>query len=246
MTDPAPVQQIEALMDSVHDALTISEHPPAPKGGQGGLAGNSRPPMPTAVLDAKLDLKQKLTSWAVMIGEEGEYVIDCDDNTYSIAGWIYTKADWLAEHPAADDFTAEMEECVRVLRAPYMARADLEYCGEHQGEKVYVRRGQPTAVLADGTVEKVKTLKAWSNAQMLDIIDTPKMVAEIVTVIFGRPITAKAITTAYSDDHNPERPKSSKVLEPADEVGRKKFYRVSDVLERFGMSPGAVKESAVS
>lgn len=234
-------------MDSIHDALTISEHPPAPKGGQGGGAGASRPPMPTAILDAKLDLKQKLASWALMIGEEDECVINCDDNSYSIAGWIYSKADWLAEHPAVDDFTIELEECVRVLRAPYMARADLEYCGEHLGEQVYVRRGQETATLADGSVEQVKTLKLHNYPKLHDWIDTPNKVAEIIEVFYGFSMTGKAITTAYSDDHNSNRESSpSKVLEPAVEDGRRKFYRVSDVLERFGMSAGIAEGSAVS
>lgn len=243
MSDPA---HIRALCDRIYDALTISEHPPSSKGEQGVGAGASRPPMPTVILDAKEDLKAKLVSWALMIGEEGDVVVDCDNNSYSIAAWIYTKADWLAEHPAVDDFVTEVEEKLQALRLPYQAKTELEYCGEHQGEKVYVRRGQRTAVLADGTVEQVKTLKAWSNTQMLDVIDTPKMVAEIVSVIFGRPITAKAITTAYSDDHNPNRPCSSKVLEPAVEDRGRKFYRVSDVLERFGMSSSGSEDLAVS
>ena len=238
--------RIKSLMDSVHDALSIAEHPPAPRGGQSGSVSASRPPMPVAILDAKLDLKQKLVSWALMVSDEAEVVITCDDNSYSIAGWIYTKADWLAEHPALDDFLGEIEECVKTLRAPYRSRADLEYCGEHQGEKVYVRRGQTTAVLPDGTVERVSSLKAWSHAQMLDVIDTPKRVAEIASVIFGIQVTAKAITTASSDDSNPNRPKRSRILEPVNADGGRKLYRVSDVLERFRVSPGGSGNSAVS
>lgn len=202
--------------------------------------------MPTAILDAKEDLKAKLVSWARMIGEEGEFVIDCDDDSYSITAWIYTKAEWLAEHPAADEFVLEVEDCANRLSAPYLARSQMEFCGEHLGEKIYVRRGQATVELADGRVEQVKTLKAWSHSRLLDTVGTPRRVAEIASVVFGRPITAKMITTTYSDDHNPNRPQPSKTLEPASEEGRRKYYRVSDVLERFGMSPSAVEESAVS
>lgn len=202
--------------------------------------------MPTAILDAKLDLKQKLTSWALLIGEDGEYVIDCDDNTYSIAGWIYTKADWLAGHPAAEDFCDEIEEAVRSLTLPYTTRTQLEFCGEHMGEKIYVRQGQATVTLPDGSVEQVKTLKAHGGARMLGEVRSPKMVADIIRTFFGFNVTEKMITTAHSDDHNPERRRVGPALEPAETYGRKKYYRVSDVLERFGMSPSATEVSAVS
>ncbi|VEW13546.1 Uncharacterised protein [Brevibacterium casei] len=246
MSDPSPAQRVRNACDSIHDALNLAEHPPAPRGGQSGATSGSRPPMPVAILDAKLDLKQKLTSWALMIGEEGGFVIDCDDDTLSIAAWVYTKADWLSAHPAAEDFTEEIEECVNKLTSPYLTRAQMEFCGEHQGEKIYVRRGQATVELADGRVEQVKTLKAWSHSRMLDVVDTPKRVAEIITIVFGHPISGKTITTAYSDDHNPNRPHPSKILEPALEEGRRKFYKVSDVMDRFGMLPGVTEESAVS
>lgn len=246
MTDPSPAQQIRNLMDSVHDALSIAEHPPSPKGGQGGSASASRPPMPVSILDAKLDLKAKLTSWALMVSEEAEVVITCDDNSYSIAGWIYTKADWLAGHPALDDLLGEIEECVKTLRAPYQSRADLEYCGEHQGEKIYVRRGQTTAVLPDGTVERVSSLKAWGASHMLDVIDTPKVVADIIRTFFIPDITAKKITTMHSDDNNPDRPKRARPLRPATIENGRKLYRVSDVLDRLRESTGVVEESAVS
>lgn len=235
-TDPA---HIRALCDQIHDALTISEHPPAPKGGQGGSTSASRPPMPITILDAKEDLKAKLVSWARMIGDEannGEgIVINADDDTHSIAAWIYTKADWLGEHPAAEDFIIEISEAVKALRRPYLTPQQMRFCGEHQGERIYVPEGQETATLPDGSVERTVSLMAHTASRMQDVIDTPKRVAEIIQTFHGFDITAKQITTAYADDHNSKRQQHREPLEPAMVVGKRNMYRVSDVMRRFGV-----------
>lgn len=196
MSNPAPAEQIRALMDSVHDALTLAEHPPAPKGGQGGSASNSRPPMPVSILDAKLDLKQKLTSWALMIGEEADVVIDCDDNTYSIAGWIYTKADWLAEHPALDDFTSEIEECVKVLRRPYASKDERRLCTIFNGAPIYAWPWETTVRLPDGTVELTHTLREQLKGQTMDKTLPAPNVSAVLREIFCMDVPADSIRKA--------------------------------------------------
>ena len=96
MTDPSPARRIRNACDSIHDALALAEHPPAPRGGQSGATSGSRPPMPVPILDAKLDLKQKITSWALMIGEDGGFVIDCDDETEARTTLAVLTAAWKA------------------------------------------------------------------------------------------------------------------------------------------------------
>jgi len=243
MVEPAHIRN---LCDEIHDVLHLSQQPPAPKGGQGGGASGSRPPMPTAILDAKLDLKQKLTSWALMLGEDENIVINCDDDSLSIAGWIYTKADTLAAHPAAEDFVTEIREAVDALRRPYLPRQNLEYLGEHCGEHVRIRPGQATVTLADGTVEQAETLRRRTRHMMLNVIGPPALIADVVSVYFGRKLKAQQITTAHSDDHNPNRTARHEPLEAVTIDGRRKTFRVCDVLERFGVPYGANEDSAVS
>ena len=99
--------KVREACDNIHDALTMSESPPTNGGGKGGVS-KSRPPMPTAVIDARVELKHILVSWALLISQEGEFVIDCEDEAMSITGWIYQKADWLGAHEAVDDFLEEV------------------------------------------------------------------------------------------------------------------------------------------
>lgn len=220
---------IKALMGQCHDVLTMAEHPPAGKGGKGG-AGQSRPPMPTAILDAKIDLKQKLTSWAQLIGEEAEVVIDADDYSLSIAAWIHQKADWLAAHPAADDFHDEITQALDTLAAPYRPRDHRIFLGIHAGAQIYAQPGQQTVVLPDGRVERTKTLRHEMLANLLDHIDTATVVSQILREYFGAKVTVKKIHTAVSDDR---LRRDTGRLEPAAISGSTKLFRVRDVQRRF-------------
>lgn len=193
MTDPSPAQQIRNLMDAVHDALSIAEHPPAPRGGQGGSASASRPPMPVSILDAKVDLKQKLVSWALMVADEAEVVINCDDNSYSIAGWIYTKADWLAEHPALDDFLGEIEECVKSLRRPYASKDERRLCTIWQGIPIYAWPWETTVRLPDGTVHLVHTLREELKGLTMDKTLAAADASAVLREIFNMDVPADTI-----------------------------------------------------
>ena len=220
---------IRALCDRVHDTLHMAEHPPAGKGGKGS-AGQSRPPMPTAILDAKIDLKKKLASWAQLIGEEAEVVIDADDDSLSIAAWIHQKADWLAQHPAAEDFHDEITQALDTLAAPYRPRDHRIFLGIHAGVQIYARPGQQTVVLPDGRVERAKTLRHELLANLLDHIDTATVVSQILGEYFGVKVTVKKIHTAVSDDR---LRRDAGRLEPAAMSGSTKLFRVRDVQRRF-------------
>lgn len=231
MPDPTPAQQIRNLMDSVHDALSISEHPPAPKGGQGGSAGASRPPMPVSILDAKLDLKQKLTSWALMVSEEAEVVINCDDNSYSIAGWIYTKADWLAEHPALDDFMDEIEECIKALRRPYASKDERRLVTIFNEAPIYAWPWETTIRLPDGTVHLAHTLREELKGQTMDRTLAAPNVSAVLREIFNMDVPADTIRKTA------KRGKLTKYPEG---------FNVGEVVERFATRTSKLASDVVS
>ncbi|MCD1287329.1 hypothetical protein CV023_16055 [Brevibacterium sp. CCUG 69071] len=205
-------------MDSVHDALTISEHPPSPKGDTGGSTGASKPPMPVSILDAKLDLKQKLVSWALMIGEEREVVIDCDDNSYSLAGWIYTQAEWLAEHAALDDFTTEIQECVKALRRPYASKDERRLVTIFAGAPIYAWPWETTVRLPDGTVHLAHTLREELKGQTMDRTLAAPNVSAVLREIFNMDVPADTIRKTA------KRGKLTKYPEG---------FNVGEVVERF-------------
>ena len=218
MTDPSTAQQVRNACDAVHDALSIAEHPPAPKVGQGGSAGASRPPMPVSILDAKLDLKQKLTSWALMISDEAEVVITCDDNSYSIAGWIYTKADWLAEHPALDDFLEEIEECVKALRRPYASKDERRLVTIFNGTPVYAWPWERVITLPDGRVEQTHTLREELKGRTLDRTLAAPNVSAVLREIFDMDVPADTIRKTAKRGKLTKHPEG---------------FNVGEVVERF-------------
>lgn len=218
-------------MDSVHDALSIAEHPPAPKGGQPGSISASRPPMPTTILDAKLDLKQKLTSWALMISDEAEVVINCDDNSYSIAGWLYTKADWLAEHPALDDFIDEIEECVKALRRPYASKDERRLVTIFNEAPIYAWPWETTVRLPDGTVHLTHTLREQLRGQTMDRTLAAPNVSAVLREIFNMDVPADTIRKTA------KRGKLTKYPEG---------FNVGEVVERFATRASRLASDVVS
>lgn len=222
MTDPA---HIRALCDQIHDALTISEHPPAPKGGQGGSTSASRPPMPITIIDAKENLKAKLASWARMIGEEAEVIIDCDDNSYSIAGWIYTKADWLANHPAADEFCDEIDECVKALRRPYASKDERRLVTIFNGAPIYAWPWEETTTLPDGRIERTHTLREELKGCTLDRTLAAPNVSAVLREIFDMDVPADTIRKAA---------KRGSLKKHVD------GFKVAEVVERFATRPKVI------
>ncbi|RBP66419.1 hypothetical protein DFO66_103366 [Brevibacterium sanguinis] len=219
MTDPAHIRR---LCDSIHDALALAEHPPSSSGTPSGGVGQSRPPIPTTILSAKEDLKAKLVSWARMIGEDGEFVIDCDDDTLSIAAWVYTKADWLADHPAADDFVDEIDECVRALRRPYASKEERFLVTVMAGVRVYAYPWERTVLLPDGTVGDTYQLRQELYQRTRKEILPAANVSAVLDKIFGMEVSADAIRKAAKRGTLEKRPEG---------------FLVERVIERFGLEP---------
>ena len=222
--------KVREACDDIHDALTMSESPPTNGGGKGGVS-KSRPPMPTAVIDARVELKHILVSWALLISQEGQFVVDCEDEAMSIAGWIYQKADWLGAHEAVDDFLEEVGKSVQTIRYLYRGRDERLFCGIHAGTAIYANPGQTTVVLPDGSVERVEVLREEMRGQMADVVDTASNVSAILRTYFGMNVTTKQIHRTYSDDQRRARPDG---LEVAAMDGKVKLFRVSDVHRRLG------------
>lgn len=186
--------------------------------------------MPVSILDAKLDLKAKLTSWALMVSDEAEVVINCDDNSYSIAGWLYTKADWLAEHPALDDFLGEIEECVKALRRPYASKDERRLVTIFAGTPIYAWPWETTVRLPDGAVELVHTLREELKGQTMDRTLAAPNVSAVLREIFNMDVPADTIRKTA------KRGKLTKYPEG---------FNVGEVVERFAtraskLAPGVV------
>lgn len=223
---------IRSLCDRVHDVCALAETPPSGNTQGGGGGDSAKPPVPIGFLDAKVSLHQVLASWALMVGEEGEFVIDCDDNAMSMAAWLFTKAEWLAGHPAADDFHAEVSEAVSALASFYKPRRDdRKYLGEHSGVPIYAKPAQELVELPDGTTHRVATVRGWQLAQSWDYVGTCTEVADIARVLFGYDIDARKLSTIASNDKMRDRRDG---LKPVTE--EPKTYRVSDVVTRLRTS----------
>ena len=188
--------------------------------------------MPVSILDAKLDLKAKLTSWALMVSDEAEVVITCDDNSYSIAGWIYTKADWLAEHPALDDFLGEIEECVKALRRPYASKDErrLVHIAD-DGALIYAWPWEATKQLPDGTVERTHTLRERLKGRTMDRTLAAPNVSAVLREIFDMDVPADTIRKTA------KRGKLTKYPEG---------FNVGEVVERFATRAPGLASKVVS
>lgn len=120
MTDPAPAQQIRNLCDQVSDIVEDSEAAAgiANYGGTEGGNGSrtTKYPMSDDMLEARQSLKQILTSWALLIRDEGGHEYTGRDETTAIAAWIYGYAEWMARHPLFEFFIPELTAEIQKLR----------------------------------------------------------------------------------------------------------------------------------
>lgn len=231
---------IRRLCDQVYDVLMLSETPPHAQGGGSGQAG-SRPPIPVGFLDAKVALHHTISSWALLISEEGEFVIDCDGDTMGITGWIYTKADWLAGHPACEDFITEVTEAMRRVRGFYRpVRDDRRYLGEHQGVRIYAQPGQETVEIPGMGMQRVETVRDWVRHGLLTEPMSAYDVADYITNELGMHVTANRIVQMVRDDRRRNR---TEPLIPAQE--HPMLFRICDVVTRM-QSSRKVKSNALS
>lgn len=211
MPDPSPAGRIRALCDQISDLIEAS----LPTAGVqrlsdtgGGSDGRWRAPLHHDTIDARDDLKQILTSWALLIVEERDVEYDSRDETTAIAAWIFQQADWLATHPAYDDFILEVEEAIdglaRIINRGVSAR----------------RPDLASTVHPEDTLNQDLTAEDCATA---------------LTQLHNRPITAKQILKLVEVDRRKVAAGTLHqlaALTPSGKDGRRPLFRVQEVLTR--------------
>ena len=215
-------------------ALLLATEKPSPKltGGGGGSSIEPPMPLPAGIISAKRELRDMLLDWVGLVSEGLAVVAHCDPTEASMLTWLGSgeRADYLAAHEAAQDFLEEITEVTKQLESPYLPRAGKKYLGWHGGGDVYVRDGQSTVELADGTVERVETVRAWAAHHVLEWTGTAQEVSKAIKDYFGHDITPKQIKDAQ---YNDKRQGKDDGLVPAGLRGREHTYRVGSVLDRI-------------
>ena len=224
---------ITQAVERAQQALTIAQEKPSPKG-QGGGSSNVEPPMPlpAGVISAKRELRDMLLDWVGLVSEGLAVVAHCDPTEPSMLAWLGSgeRADYLAAHEAAQDFLEEITEVTKQLEAPYLPRAGKKYLGYYGGGDVYVRDGQSTVELADGTVERVETIRTWAAHHVLEWTGTAQEVSKAIKDYFGHDITPVQIKKAQDNDKRRGREDG---LVPVGQRGREYIYRLGSVLDRI-------------
>ena len=230
MISPHHIQQ---AVERAQQALIIAQYKPSPRG-QGGGSSNVEPPtpLPAGVISAKRELRDLLLDWVGLVSEGLAVVAHCDPTEASMLTWLGSgeRADHLAAHEAAQDFLDELTEVTKQLESPYLPRAGKKYLGWHGGGDVYVRDGQSTVELADGTVERVETVRTWAAHHVLEWTGTAQEVSKAIKDYFGHDITPKQIKDAQ---YNDKRQGKDDGLVPAGLRGREYTYRIGSVLDRI-------------
>lgn len=213
MTDPTPAGRIRSLCDRISDLIeasipTASVQRLSDTGG--GIDGRRRAPLHHDTIDARDNLKQILASWALLIVEEREVEYDSRDETTAVAAWIFRQADWLATHPAYDDFILEVEEAIDDLarivnRGVSARRPDINLA---------------SSVDPEGVLEEDLTAEDCATA---------------LTELHECPITAKQILKLVEVDRRKvigKKLHEAAALTPVKYDGRRPLFRVQEVLTR--------------
>ena len=230
MTSPHHITQ---AVERTQQALIIAQYKPSPRG-QGGGSSNVEPPtpLPAGVISAKRELRDLLLDWTALVSEGLAVVAHCDPTEPSMLAWLGSgeRADYLAAHEAAQDFLEEITEVTKQLESPYLPRAGKKYLGWHGGGDVYVRDGQTEVTLADGTVERVETVRTWAAHHVLEWTGTAQEVSKAIKDYFGHEITPVQIKKAQDNDKRRGRDDG---LVPVGQRGREYIYRIGSVLDRI-------------
>lgn len=225
------VADITRVCDNAYDALTMARVPPGSTTSGRTPVSQSRPPAPVSYLDALRDMHQTLSSWALLISEEAELVLDCDNESMSILTFITRNAVWLAGHPAAEDFVREVTMCTRALHVLYQGRDDRVFCGIHTGVPVWAKTGQKTVMLPSGDVKTVKELRTYMREELYAHVGSASEVAAILRTFYDLGgITAKKISDTHHKDVKYRRVYG---LDFVAMDGSRKLFRVGDVHKRF-------------
>lgn len=229
--------EIQALLDGVATALYDAEPSPTRQAPGGrSSSGRDRLPINPRLADARHHLKHTLTSWALLVSEESDAPIDCDDTSESTAAWLYQHADFLATHPAAADFTTEIRDATTTIIQCIDTADDRVLVGTHAGMAVYARAGDKTITLPDGTTRTVKEMRDHLRHDLVDEVLPAAQCAGAVNVLHDVEITAKQIRKTYENDD--ARRRAGKIgphagLRFIRYVGREKAFRVGDVATRL-------------
>ena len=219
------------------DALLIATEKPSPKfdpgGGSASTAQEGAPtPAPVGLISAKRELADWLADWCSLVRDGLEVVATYDLDEHSRLEWLGSgeRAEFLAGHETAQDFLDEITVLTKALENPYLPRAGKKYLGYYGGGDVYIRDGQNTVELADGTVERVETIRTWAAHHVLEWTGTAQEVSKAIKDYFGHDITPKQIKDAQ---YNDKRQGKDDGLVPAGLRGREYTYRIGSVLDRI-------------
>lgn len=96
----------------------------------GRHASESRPPVPLGVLDVRRVALEYLGSWSLVVIDDRDLTCSIDGkNAPQMANLLSTHADWLAEHEAAEDALAELEDTARRCQSIAEPHAALKFAG---------------------------------------------------------------------------------------------------------------------
>ena len=216
------------------EALLLATEKPSPKlsGGGGGSSIEPPMPLPAGVISAKRELRDMLLDWVGLVSEGLEVVAHCDPTEPSMLAWLGSgeRADYLAAHDAAQDFLEELTEVAKQLENPYIPRRTKTYLGDYGGGAVYVREGQRTVELPDGTTVPVMEIRDANTQIVLDRTGTALQVSRIIKAYFKFDLDPKKIKDAERYDR---KKSGGNKLEHVRIDDGAYVYKVEDVLNRL-------------
>ena len=173
-----------------------------------------------------------LLDWVGLVSEGLAVVAHCDPTEPSMLTWLGSgeRADYLAAHEAAQDFLEELTLVTKQIESPYTPRRFKTYLGDYGGGAVYVREGQDTVELADGTTVPVLEIRDTNTDIVLNKTGTALQVSRIIKAYFGFDIEPKKIKDAERYDR---KKTGGTRLEHVRIDDGAYVYKVEDVLNRL-------------
>ena len=225
---------ITQAVERALEALLQATEKPSPKltGGGGGSSIEPPMPLPAGIISAKRELRDMLLDWVGLVSEGLEVVAHCDPTEPSMLAWLGSgeRADYLAAHDAAQDFLEELTEVTKQLENPYIPRRTKTYLGDYGGGAVYVREGQRTVELPDGTTVPVMEIRDANTQIVLDRTGTALQVSRIIKAYFKFDLDPKKIKDAERYDR---KKSGGNKLEHVRIDDGAYVYKVEDVLNRL-------------
>lgn len=238
MTDPA---HIRALMDRVHDIDYLIEPAPSAPSMDGG-GGPDRLMINPRLLKAKQALKANLVSWARLVVDEAGVDYQGADDVLAVAAWLSRHADFLASHPAVDDFENEIDSCLTAI-LNCVDRGDKKvFVGTFCGQDIYAHRDDATVTLPNGETRMVSTMRDEMRAQTLWATGTAAEVSRILEVMHAVRVSAKGIIAMWREDRRARERGHIGRLEGLDSVDDDPpTFVVNEVLSRVARQERAQK-----